>query len=103
MTDISDRQRQILELITATVQRRGYPPSVREIGEAVGLSSPSTVHSHLSSLVDAGYLRRDPTKPRAIEVVDVDDQYELRRAPVRDVPLVGRIAAGSPILAEEDI
>ena len=103
MTDISDRQRQILELITATVQRRGYPPSVREIGEAVGLSSPSTVHSHLSSLVDAGYLRRDPTKPRAIEVVDVDDHYELRRAPVRDVPLVGRIAAGSPILAEEDI
>jgi repressor LexA len=103
MTDISDRQRQILELIATTVQRRGYPPSVREIGEAVGLSSPSTVHSHLSALVDAGYLRRDPTKPRAIEVVDAADEYELRRAPVRDVPLVGRIAAGSPILAEEDI
>jgi repressor LexA len=103
MTDISDRQRQILELIATTVQRRGYPPSVREIGEAVGLSSPSTVHSHLSALVDAGYLRRDPTKPRAIEVVDAANEYELRRAPVRDVPLVGRIAAGSPILAEEDI
>jgi len=103
MSDISDRQREILDLITSTVQRRGYPPSVREIGEAVGLSSPSTVHSHLSALVEAGFLRRDPTKPRAIEVVDPSDEYELRRAPVRDVPLVGRIAAGSPILAEQDI
>jgi len=103
--DISGRQREILELILSTVQARGYPPSVREIGEAVGLSSPSTVHSHLSALVKAGYLRRDPTKPRAIEVVDPDsiDTTDLRRAPVRDVPLVGRIAAGSPILAEEDI
>lgn len=103
MTDISDRQRQILDLITSTVQRRGYPPSVREIGEAVGLSSPSTVHSHLSALVDAGHLRRDPTKPRAIEVVEPAVDHDLRRAPVRDVPLVGRIAAGSPMLAEEDI
>ena len=102
-TDISDRQRQILDLIHGTVQERGYPPSVREIGEAVGLSSPSTVHSHLSALVKAGYLRRDPTKPRAIEVVDVGRDEDLRRAPVRDVPLVGSIAAGSPILAEEDI
>jgi len=100
---ITDRQRQILDLILDTVDRRGYPPSVREIGDAVGLSSPSTVHSHLSSLVDQGYLRRDPTKPRAIEVVDDGRNGDLRRAPVRDVPLVGRIAAGSPILAEEDI
>lgn len=102
-SDISDRQRQILELIHETVQRRGYPPSVREIGEAVGLSSPSTVHSHLSALVEGGYLRRDATKPRAIEVIDSGSDGELRRAPVRDVPLVGRIAAGSPMLAEEDI
>jgi repressor LexA len=103
-TDLTERQRQILELILETVNRRGYPPSVREIGEAIGLSSPSTVHSHLSSLVEGGYLRRDPTKPRAIEVVDNGATgTELRRAPVRDVPLVGRIAAGSPILAEEDI
>jgi repressor LexA len=102
-SDISDRQRQILDLIHETVQRRGYPPSVREIGEAVGLSSPSTVHSHLSALVEGGYLRRDATKPRAIEVIDSGSGGELRRAPVRDVPLVGRIAAGSPILAEEDI
>ena len=102
---LSDRQRQILELIMSTVADRGYPPSVREIGEAVGLSSPSTVHSHLSALAKAGYIRRDPSKPRAIEVIDRGDATvsDLRRAPVRDVPLVGRIAAGSPILAEEDI
>lgn len=102
-TDISDRQREILDLILETVRRRGYPPSVREIGEAVGLSSPSTVHSHLSALVTAGLLRRDPSKPRAIEVIDMSEEHDLRRAPVRDVPLVGRIAAGSPILAQEDI
>ncbi|MBI5158212.1 MAG: transcriptional repressor LexA [Acidimicrobiia bacterium] len=100
-SDISERQREILELILETVRRRGYPPSVREIGEAVGLSSPSTVHSHLSALVEAGLLRRDPSKPRAIEVIE--EEPDLRRAPVRDVPLVGRIAAGTPILAEEDI
>ncbi|MCU0280337.1 MAG: transcriptional repressor LexA [Acidimicrobiia bacterium] len=103
-SDISDRQRQILDLILHTVQERGYPPSVREIGEAVGLNSPSTVHSHLSALVKSGYLRRDPSKPRAIEVTAPGRvQPDLRRAPVRDVPLLGRIAAGSPILAEEDI
>lgn len=102
--DLTDRQRQILNLITETVHARGYPPSVREIGQSVGLSSPSTVHSHLTALERAGYLRRDPSKPRAIEVID-DGSAEttLRRAPTRDVPLVGRIAAGSPILAEEDI
>jgi repressor LexA len=102
--DLTDRQRQILDLIGETVRDRGYPPSVREIGEAVGLSSPSTVHSHLSALERAGYLRRDPSKPRAIEVIDDGvPETSLHRAPVRDVPLVGRIAAGSPILAEEDI
>ena len=102
-TEISDRQKQILDFILDTVRSRGYPPSVREIGEAVGLSSPSTVHSHLLALAEAGYLRRDASKPRAIEVMDTGEDGELRRAPVRDVPLVGRIAAGSPILAEEDI
>lgn len=101
--EISARQQEILDLIFNTVNDRGYPPSVREIGDAVGLSSPSTVHSHLSALVKAGYLRRDPTKPRAIEVIDHNETVDLRRSPVRDVPLVGRIAAGSPILAEEDI
>jgi len=101
--DISDRQRQILHHIIETVERRGYPPTVREIGDAVGLRSSSTVHSHLSALVDHRYLRRDPSKPRAIEVVDDGSRGDLRRAPVRDVPLVGRIAAGTPILAQEDI
>lgn len=101
---LTARQQQILDFILATVDDRGYPPSVREIGDAVGLNSPSTVHSHLSALVKAGYVRRDPSKPRAIEVLDRgEDQRALHRAPVRDVPLVGRIAAGSPILAEEDI
>ena len=104
MHDLTDRQRQILNLITETVQNRGYPPSVREIGDSVGLSSPSTVHSHLTALERAGYLRRDPSKPRAIEVIDDGSaDIPLHRAPTRDVPLVGRIAAGSPILAEEDI
>lgn len=96
-TDISTRQREILEYIRDTVADRGYPPSVREIGEAVGLSSPSTVHSHLSTLEATGHLRRDPTKPRAIEILDNEPSN------IRNVPLVGRIAAGSPILAEEDI
>ena len=101
---LTARQQQILDHILDTVNERGYPPAVREIGEAVGLSSPSTVHSHLSALVKAGYIRRDPSKPRAIEILDRGDlQTGLQRAPVRDVPLVGRIAAGSPILAEEDI
>lgn len=101
--DLTTRQRQVLDYILETVSGRGYPPSVREIGEAVGLSSPSTVHSHLNGLVKAGYIRRDPSKPRAIEVIADESDSSLTRAPVRDVPLVGRIAAGSPILAEEDI
>ena len=97
------RQREILDLISATVADRGYPPSVREIGDVVGLSSPSTVHSHLSTLAAEGFIRRDPSKPRAIEVISDDGAIPISRAAVRDVPLVGSIAAGSPILAEEDI
>lgn len=107
MGDLSQRQQQVLEYIRSTVADRGYPPSVREIGEAVGLSSPSTVHAHLSALVRAGYLRRDPSKPRAIEVLGgtgvTESVPDTERGDLRDVPLVGRIAAGSPILAEEDI
>ena len=106
MTDrstLTTRQREILDLIRTTVAQRGYPPSVREIGEAVGLSSPSTVHSHLTTLANEGFIRRDPTKPRAIEVLEDDGAVAISRAAVRDVPLVGSIAAGSPILAEEDI
>jgi repressor LexA len=100
---LTSRQREILDLISSTVQDRGYPPSVREIGDVVGLSSPSTVHSHLSTLAAEGFIRRDPSKPRAIEVISDDGAIPISRAAVRDVPLVGSIAAGSPILAEEDI
>ncbi len=102
-TSLTNRQREILDLISATVSDRGYPPTVREIGDAVGLSSPSSVHSHLSTLASEGFIRRDPTKPRAIEVVHDDGAIHISRAAVRDVPLIGSIAAGSPILAEEDI
>ncbi|MGH8928699.1 MAG: transcriptional repressor LexA [Acidimicrobiia bacterium] len=106
---LSERQLQVLEFIKEKVDERGYPPSVREIGEALGLSSPSTVHSHLSALVRAGLVRRDPSKPRALEILDGPSsggsgQKPLRRHPgLRDVPLVGRIAAGSPILAAEEV
>jgi repressor LexA len=102
-TSLTNRQREILDLISSTVAERGYPPTVREIGDTVGLSSPSTVHSHLSTLAAEGFIRRDPTKPRAIEVISDDGATPISRAAVRDVPLVGSIAAGSPILAEEDI
>lgn len=102
MSQLSDRQRQVLDFVRATVAERGYPPSVREIGEAIGLSSPSTVHSHLSALVKAGAIRRDPSKPRAIEVLE-EAAPAPDREDVRDVPLVGRIAAGSPVLAVEDV
>ncbi len=104
MDQLSTRQREVLQYIQTTVSERGYPPSVREIGEAIGLSSPSTVHSHLSTLVKQGFLRRDPSKPRAIEVTShADDDAALPVGRQRAVPLLGRIAAGSPILATEDI
>jgi repressor LexA len=100
---LSQRQQQVLDYIRTTVEERGYPPSVREIGEAIGLSSPSTVHSHLSALVEAGALRRDPTKPRAIVVVDDQQAARPRSDRLRDVPVLGRIAAGTPILAAEHV
>lgn len=99
---LSERQEQVLEFIRQTVSARGYPPSVREIGEAVGLSSPSSVHAHLNSLVEAGVVRRDPTKPRAIVVVD-ESTLAGQSDRVREVPLLGRIAAGTPILAAEHV
>ncbi|HLB61445.1 MAG TPA: transcriptional repressor LexA [Actinomycetota bacterium] len=96
MDDLTARQRRILEFISKTVRHRGYPPTVREIGHAVGLTSSSSVHSQLANLERRGLLRRDPTKPRAIELAG-------RRAKGAVVPLVGRIAAGAPVLAEENI
>ena len=101
---ISARQRDILEVIEQQMRERGYPPSVREIGDAVGLTSPSTVHSHLNTLQRLGYLRRDPTKPRAIEVrYDANSGAIMERRPVRHVPLVGDVAAGTDVLAEENV
>lgn len=103
---LSDRQQQVLDYIKETVDTRGYPPSVREIGDAVGLSSPSSVHSQLSTLVEMGVIKRDPTKPRAIVVVETPgaNAPALRNDEhLRDVPLLGRIAAGTPILAAEQV
>ena len=104
MTELTARQRQVLEFIDTEVRRRGYPPSVREIGEAVGLSSPSTVHAHLAALQDKGYLRRDPSKPRAIEIsLDVNTGAAVERRPMVLVPLVGDVAAGTGVIAAENV
>jgi repressor LexA len=101
---LTSRQREVLEIIEQHMRERGYPPSVREIGEAVGLTSPSTVHAHLAALQKRGYLRRDPTKPRAIEVRwDPNSDAVLDRRPVRHVPLVGDVAAGANVLAQENV
>jgi repressor LexA len=104
MNDLTERQRQVLEFIDTEIRERGYPPSVREIGEAVGLSSSSTVHAHLAALQDKGYLRRDPTKPRAIELVyESSSGQAIERRPVRHIPLVGHVAAGTGVFADENI
>jgi repressor LexA len=101
---LTGRQQEIWEFIVAYVDRTGYPPTVREIGEAVGLASPSTVHAHLANLERAGYLRRDPTKPRALELVGHRKAAALRDEPlVPMLPLLGEIAAGGPMLAEEHV
>lgn len=103
-TNLTKRQLQVLDCISSTMRERGYPPSVREIGDAVGLTSPSSVHAHLSTLQRLGYLRRDPTKPRAIQVrFDPLSGATVDRRPSRYVPLVGDVAAGTDVLAEENI
>jgi repressor LexA len=102
--DLTDRQSQILDFIKAEIRRQGFPPAVRDIGQAVGLSSSSTVHSHLTALEAKGLIRRDPTKPRALEVLDRDrDERVMDIRGVRELPVVGAVAAGSPILAAENI
>ncbi len=102
--ELTSRQREILDYIRAEIHRKGFPPSVREIGEAVGLSSSSTVHSHLAALEAKGLLRRDPSKPRALEVLDYrDTERAIDYERVQAVPLVGQVAAGAPILAAENI
>lgn len=101
---LTRRQRETLQFIADTVAARGYPPSVREIGQALGVSSSSTVHSHLRALLRKGYIKVDPTKPRAVELLyDPDTGLAAERRPVRSVPLLGRIAAGEPILAQENV
>lgn len=100
MAKLSDRQQRILEFIRSEVATKGYPPSVREIGNAVGLRSSSTVHGHLTKLEELGYIRRDLSKPRAIELLD--DSLPSRTR-IIDVPLVGKVTAGAPVLAVENI
>lgn len=98
---ISGKQQEILEYIKTEILKRGYPPTVREICETVNLKSTSSVHAHLESLEKNGYIRRDPTKPRAIEIVD--DSFNVVRTEMTSLPVVGTVAAGMPILAEENI
>ena len=101
---LSDKRREILDFITECLRDRGYPPSVREIGEAVGLASPSTVHAHLEVLEREGFLRRDPALSRAIEVhYDPTSKAALPARPARNVPLVGDVAAGTGVLAAENV
>ena len=101
LEELTEKQRQILEYIKSEIMSRGYPPSVREICAAVQLKSTSSVHSYLSALEEKGYIRRDPTKPRAIEVTD--DAFALTRREMTQIPIVGTITAGEPILAQENI
>lgn len=98
---ISSKQREILEYIKDEILKKGYPPTVREICETVHLKSTSSVHSHLETLEKNGYIRRDPTKPRAIEICD--DSFQMVRTEMVSIPIIGNVAAGHPILAEENI
>ena len=100
---LTGRQQEIWEFLVDYAQRHGYPPTVREIGEAVGLASPSTVHAHLANLERAGYLRRDPSKPRALELAQRPGGRVAPAGERRGLPLVGEIAAGGPLLAEDNI
>ncbi|MBS0046992.1 MULTISPECIES: transcriptional repressor LexA [Bacillus] len=102
MTKLSKRQLDILRFIKEEVKTKGYPPSVREIGEAVGLASSSTVHGHLARLETKGLIRRDPTKPRAIEVLD-EEEVQIPKSQVVNVPVIGKVTAGIPITAVENI
>ncbi len=98
---ISPKQKEILEYIKSQILERGFPPAVRDICEAVHLKSTSSVHSHLETLEKNGYIRRDPTKPRAIEILD--DSFNFMRREMVNVPIIGRVAAGEPILAEQNV
>lgn len=101
--DLSQKQIEILLYIKNEIQRQGYPPAVREICKGVNLKSTSTVHGHLEKLESKGYIRKDPTKPRAIEILDQEDDFLLARKKTVDIPILGRVTAGEPILAVENI
>jgi repressor LexA len=101
--ELTGRQREIWSFLVDYVDKHGYPPTVREIGEAVGLASPSTVHAHLANLERAGLLRRDPTKPRALELIGREKRAEGAVAELPKLPLLGQVAAGAPLLAEENV
>ncbi|WP_042348786.1 transcriptional repressor LexA [Bacillus massiliigorillae] len=103
MNKISKRQQDILDFIKQEVKTKGYPPSVREIGEAVGLASSSTVHGHLARLEAKGLIRRDPTKPRAIEILELEEESFIPKRKVVNVPLLGKVTAGQPITAIENV
>lgn len=105
MEPLTPRQQMIFDFIKEEVRKKGYPPSVREIGEGIGLRSSSTVHAHLAKLEAKGYIRRDPTKPRAIEILlpDLPSPPHFQPAQLVGIPILGRVAAGAPILAEENI
>lgn len=100
---LSKRQQDILDFIKVEVKQKGYPPSVREIGEAVGLASSSTVHGHLARLEKKGYIRRDPTKPRAIEVLGLEETIDIPRPETVNIPVIGKVTAGQPITAIENV
>ena len=100
---LTGRQQEIWDYVVEYVDRHGYPPTVREIGDAVGLASPSTVHAHLANLERAGFLKRDPTKPRALELRREATSEPARDVEVRQLPLLGQIAAGGPLLAEQNV
>jgi len=103
MNKLSKRQQDILDFIKQEVKSKGYPPSVREIGLAVGLASSSTVHGHLERLETKGLIRRDPTKPRAIEILDLEEDSHIPKSKVINVPLIGKVTAGMPITAIENV
>ncbi|WP_249869666.1 transcriptional repressor LexA [Oceanobacillus saliphilus] len=103
MTKLSKRQQMILDFIKSEVKQKGYPPSVREIAVAVGLASSSTVHGHLERIESKGFIRRDPTKPRAIEIIDQNDDNHTPKEEARYAPVIGKVTAGIPITAVENI
>ena len=107
-TELTNRQKQVLQVIREFIKKRGYPPTIREAGERLGLTSSASIHAHMAALIDAGYISRDQMKPRALEVLMEEDrntnnEYRIDTSNMISIPLLGRVTAGVPILAEENI